>query len=213
VKLPKSSKKDSHYNDFCSTRLANISAAFSKKGGVKGMSNFQAVFIDRDGTIGGTGHFIHPKDFSLFEGAQEAINELKTAGFKVYAFTNQHRIASGQATIDDFKKQFFEFGFDDSYICPHGSNESCDCKKPSPGMLHRAAKQYGLDLTRCIVIGDVGDTDMLAAHAVGAGKILVRTGWGEGSLNEYRYKWDETTPDYIAQNFNDAVKWILSGSS
>lgn len=49
-----------------------------------------------------------------------------------------------------------------------------------------------LDLTRCVIIGDVGDTDMLAAQAVGAKKILVKTGWGEGAMTEYRHKWDET---------------------
>lgn len=78
--------------------------------------------------------------------------------------------------------------------------------------LYAAAKQYGLDLSKCIVVGDNGDTDMLAAHAVGAKKILVRTGWGEGSLNEYRFKWEKTIPDYIATNINDAVKWILSSN-
>lgn len=177
------------------------------------MTSVQAVFIDRDGTIGGNGRFIHPKDFSLFEGAQEALNELKAAGLKVFAFTNQHRISSGQATIDDFRKQFTEFGFDNSFICPHDSNENCDCRKPSPGMLHRAAEQYRLDLTKCVVIGDVGDTDMLAAHAVGAKKILVKTGWGEMSLTEHRHKWNGTSPDYIAQNITDAVKWILLSNS
>lgn len=79
------------------------------------LSIFLAVFMDRDGTIGGTGHFIHPRDFTLFEGAQEAINELKAVGLKVFAFTNQHRISSGQATIEDFRIQFNEFGFDDSF--------------------------------------------------------------------------------------------------
>ncbi|TLS50136.1 HAD-IIIA family hydrolase [Paenibacillus antri] len=173
-------------------------------------SNFQAVFIDRDGTIGGTGHFIHPQDFSLFEGAQEAINELKAAGIKVFAFTNQHRISKGQATLEDFRIQFKEYGFDDSFICPHGSQENCECKKPNPGMLYEAVKKHGLDLSRCVVVGDVGETDMLAAHAVGAIKILVRTGWGEGSLTEFRRNWEETVPDYVANNINDAVKWLLS---
>ena len=177
------------------------------------MPGFQAVFMDRDGTIGGTGHFIHPKDFTLFDGAQEAIYELKAAGLKVFAFTNQHRIAAGQAAIDDFRKQFAEFGFDDSFICPHAGHESCDCRKPKPGLLHQAAAKYGLDLTRCVVIGDVGSTDMLAAHAVGAKKVLVKTGWGEGSLTEYRSAWLETSPDYIAENINDAVKWILANNS
>lgn len=174
------------------------------------MSDFQAVFIDRDGTIGGTGHFIHPTDFSLFEGAQEAINELKLVGLQVFALTNQHRISKGQATLEDFRKQFLAYGFDDSFICPHGSDEICECKKPNPGMLMKAAEQYELDLSRCVVVGDVGDTDMLAAHAVGAKKILVRTGWGEASLTEYRSKWEKAIPDYVANDINDAVKWILS---
>lgn len=103
------------------------------------MSKLQAVFIDRDGTIGGTGHFIHPKEFSLYEGAQEAIHDLKASGLKVFAFTNQHRISRGQASIDDFRKQFQEYGFDDSFICPHGSDDLCDCRKPNPGMLLEAA--------------------------------------------------------------------------
>ncbi|UNK20632.1 HAD-IIIA family hydrolase [Paenibacillus sp. N3/727] len=173
------------------------------------MNCYQAVFIDRDGTIGGTGHFIHPRDFTVYQGAQEAIHELKEAGLKVFAFTNQHRISRGQATIEEFKRQFDEYGFDDAFICPHGSNEKCDCKKPGTGMLRTAAEEYGLDLSRCVVIGDVGDTDMMAAHAVGAKKILVKTGWGEESLNTYRDRWIDVEPDYIADHIRDAVTWIL----
>jgi histidinol-phosphate phosphatase family protein len=177
------------------------------------MTDLQAIFIDRDGTIGGTGHFIHPKDFSLFDGAQEAINELKKAGLKVFAITNQHRISRGEATLEEFRLQFRTYGFDDSFICPHDSNEKCDCRKPNPGMLFEAADKYKLDLRRCVVIGDVGDIDMLAAHAVGSKKILVRTGWGEGSLKEFRSKWKMVEPDYIASNINEAVKWILGSNS
>lgn len=177
------------------------------------MNFYQAVFIDRDGTIGGTGHFIHPRDFTLYEGAQNAIQKLKEAGVKVFAFTNQHRISRGQATIEEFRQQFDEYGFDDSFICPHGSDEKCECKKPGIGMLRTAAEKYDLDLTRCVVIGDVGDTDMLAAHAVGAKKILVRTGWGEESLNGYRIRWIEVEPDYIADDIQDAVRWIVESDT
>jgi HAD superfamily hydrolase (TIGR01662 family) len=169
--------------------------------------NVQAVFIDRDGTIGGTGHFIHPRDFELYPNAQEAITLLKQNGMKVFALTNQHRISRGQATVREFEQQFQEYGFDQAYICPH--EEQCGCRKPKPGMLHQAAEQHGLDLTMCIVIGDVGDTDMLAAHAVGATKIMVRTGWGESSLTKFRDKWAQTEPDYIAADILDAVHWII----
>lgn len=174
------------------------------------MKDFQAVFIDRDGTIGGTGHFLHPSNFKQYEGAQDAINRLKQAGYKVFAFTNQHRISRSEATIEDFRHEFEKYGFDGSYICPHSEQDHCNCRKPKPGMLQEAASKHQLDLSKCVVIGDVGETDMLAAHAVGATKILVRTGWGASSLSDYRHKWQEAEPDYIAEHINDAVEWILN---
>ncbi|MEF2965843.1 HAD-IIIA family hydrolase [Paenibacillus sp. M1] len=177
------------------------------------MAYWQAVFIDRDGTIGGTGRFLHPRDFVLFPGAQESINSLKRAGLKVFAFTNQNRISRGAATVEEFISQFNTYGFDDSFICPHGKYEGCNCRKPKPGMLFAAAEKYGLDLSRCVVIGDVGDTDMLAAHFAGAKKVLVRTGWGEGSLSVDRDKWKEVEPDFIASDINEAVKWVLERNS
>lgn len=174
------------------------------------MSKLQAVFLDRDGTIGGTGHFVHPRDFDLYPFAPEAIRLLKAAGLKLFAFTNQHRISLGQATEAEFTEQFLTYGFDTAYICPHGADEGCDCRKPAPGMLLRAAAEHGLALTRCAVIGDVGGTDMLAAHAVGAVKILVRTGWGEGSLGDHRGVWAHVDPDYVAQDLLEAVQWLLA---
>lgn len=172
------------------------------------ISKLEAVFIDRDGTIGGTGHFIHPQDFTPYRFSMEALNILYSKGIKVFAFTNQHRISRGDVKIEDFKNEFSEMGFTDSYICPHPLNSDCACQKPKPGLLLKAAKEYNLNLENCVVIGDVG-TDMLAAEAVGAKKVIVRTGWGEGSLGEYRYIWENVHPEYIAENLLDAVKWIV----
>lgn len=169
----------------------------------------QAVFIDRDGTIGGTGHFIHPRDFVLFEGVQGSLNKLKQYGIKVFAITNQHRISRGEATVDEFRVQFEQYGFHDAFICPHSNDGDCHCKKPNPGMLIEAAEKYDLDLAKCAVIGDVGSTDMLAAHAAGAKKILVRTGWGENSLTDFRHTWKDTEPDVVVDDFNEAVEWII----
>jgi HAD superfamily hydrolase (TIGR01662 family) len=174
---------------------------------------YQAVFIDRDGTIGGTGHFIHPSNFTLFSFTLEAIELLKQNQLKVFAFTNQNRISRGQATTEEFERQFKEYGFEQSYICPHPKGNGCSCRKPLPGMLLRAAKEHNLDLNKCIVIGDVGSTDMLAAHAVNALKIIVKTGWGVDSLNTYRHSWAETEPDFIADNLLDATKWIIENDS
>lgn len=182
--------------------------------GLKGdgilIEDIQAVFIDRDGTIGGNGHFIHPRDFTLYPFAQEAINRLKQTGIYVFAITNQHRIAKGQATEEEFLEQFHSYGFDEAFICPHNPEENCKCHKPAPGLLHKAASKYNLDLKKCAVIGDVGSTDMLAAEAVGAIKILVRTGWGEQSLGEFKEEWANCTPDYIGGNLLNAVQWLES---
>lgn len=173
----------------------------------------QAVFIDRDGTIGGNGHFIHPQNFQPFPNSLDAIEILKENGSKVFAFTNQHRISRAEAEEADFIKEFQSFGFDSSYICPHEQTNGCDCRKPKPGLLIKAAKEHGLDLTRCVVIGDVGSNDMLAAAAVGAFKILVKTGWGMQSLNAYRNTWyDKAEPDYIADNLYEAATWLVKRS-
>ncbi|WP_323131803.1 HAD-IIIA family hydrolase [Paenibacillus xylanilyticus] len=112
--------------------------------------DIKAVFMDRDGTIGSTGHFIHPRDFELYPNAQEAIALLKKNGIKVFAITNQYRISRGEATFQEFEEQFSEYGFDQSYICPH--EQECSCRKPKPGMLLEASQQHHLDLSRCIVI-------------------------------------------------------------
>ncbi|WP_285074977.1 HAD hydrolase-like protein [Paenibacillus sp. UMB7766-LJ446] len=57
----------------------------------------------------------------------------------------------------------------------------------------------------------ISDTDMLAAHVVGATKIMVKTGWGKSSLTKFRDRWSETEPDYIAEYILDAVQWIIRG--
>lgn len=173
------------------------------------VEKLQAVFIDRDGTIGGTGHFIHPREFTPYSFTEEALKLLKERDIKTFACTNQHRISKGEASVEDFLDEFMSFGFDDAFICPHGSSEGCECRKPSPGLLRKAAEKHVLDLSKTAFIGDVGSTDMLAAHAVGAKKILVLTGWGEGSLTQYRKTWDDIEPDYIAENLLDAVNWLL----
>ena len=171
--------------------------------------NIEAVFIDRDGTIGGTGHFIHPEEFTPYSFSREAIHILKDHNIRTFACTNQHRISRGEATLDDFYKEFQSYEFDDAFICPHSSGDDCHCHKPKPGMLLEASKKYHLDLTKTVFIGDVGSTDMLVAHAVGAMKILVLTGWGRGSLAQYRDSWSDIDPDYVAENLLDAVRWII----
>lgn len=172
------------------------------------MTNIQAIFIDRDGTIGGDTTVHYPGEFTLFPFTQDSLLALKKQNIKLFSFTNQPGIADGQATVDDFIQELEAFGFDDVYLCPHRHGDGCKCRKPSIGMLLQAAEKYGLDLTKCIVIGDRW-TDIVAGANVHATTILVQTGAGYDALHTYRDKWAHVDPSYIAANFEEAVKWIL----
>ncbi len=171
-------------------------------------NNIQALFIDRDGTLGGDISITYPGKFILYDFAEEAIQMLKKADIKIFAFTNQPGISNGEATENDFIEELSKFGMDKAYICPHSEEQNCECRKPKTGMLKKAARDFELDLSRCIVIGDRW-SDMLAAKKAGTKKILVMTGAGKESLEKYQDKCLEAEIDYIADDILEGVKWIL----
>jgi histidinol-phosphate phosphatase family protein len=171
-------------------------------------NTIQAVFIDRDGTLGGDTSITYPREFILYGFAGEAIRTLRKSNIKIFAFTNQPGISDGEATEDEFIKELSTFGIDKAYICPHSEKQNCECRKPKPGMLLKAAKEFDLDLSRCAVIGDRW-SDMLAAKKAGTKKILVLTGAGQESLEKYRNKLLEAELDYIATDLLEGVNWIL----
>ncbi len=168
-----------------------------------------AVFIDRDGTIGGNCSVIYPGEFKMYPFSVQAIRLLKNLNIKIFAFTNQPGISRGESTVYEFEKELLGFGFDNAYVCPHRKEEQCSCRKPSPALLIKASNEYDIDLARCAVIGDRW-SDMVAGDNVGTKKILVMTGAGSEALGKYRDKWANIEPDYIAENVLDAVLWLLS---
>ncbi|HEY8890207.1 MAG TPA: HAD-IIIA family hydrolase [Clostridium sp.] len=172
------------------------------------IKDVQAVFIDRDGTMGGDTDVTYPDKFVLYQFTDKAINMLKSKGIRVFAFSNQPGISVGEATEEDFIKELIGFGIEKAYICPHTSEQNCKCRKPETGLLLKAKEEYGLDLTKCIVIGDRW-SDMMAAERVNMGKILVLTGSGTETLGKDRSKWSKVEADYIADNLLQAVEWIL----
>lgn len=181
------------------------------------MFAIRAVFLDRDGTIGGTGGGVHPFEFSLYEFTPDAIKILNDLEIKVFLFTNQTRVGRGYFTEDELLKGFEVMKtflversafLDDIFYCPHKTEDRCECLKPKIGLLKRAKEKYNLKLSECYVVGDTGDTDMVAASLAGAKKVLVKTGWGQGSLTTHRESWKDVEPDYIANNLVDAVNWI-----
>jgi D-glycero-D-manno-heptose 1,7-bisphosphate phosphatase len=184
-----------------------------------------AAFIDRDGTLTQeVGYVNHPKRLQLLPRSAEAIRRLNGAGIPAVVVTNQAGVARGyfsqdvlQATSDALVEQLKSAGaqLDGIYVCTHHPTEGqppfraqCDCRKPKPGLLLRAAKELGLDLGASTVIGD-RPSDLVAAHAVGARGVFVLTGYGLGEW-EYRRETFTVMPDHVAGDLLDAVEWMLA---
>ncbi|MFS1518834.1 HAD-IIIA family hydrolase [Bacillus sp. SCS-151] len=173
------------------------------------MKQIEAIFLDRDGTIGGDDTVHYPGDFELYPNIDLQINRLRKDNIKILSFTNQPGISRGLAKAEDFIGELKGFGFDDVYICPHSHNEGCSCRKPNTGMLTEAQQKHDLTLENCVVIGDRW-SDIVAASKVGSIKILVRTGAGESSLNEHFDKLRDINIDYIANHLQDAINWLYN---
>ncbi|WP_214845617.1 MULTISPECIES: HAD-IIIA family hydrolase [unclassified Exiguobacterium] len=169
------------------------------------MKNIEAVFLDRDGTGGGT-TMHYPGEFELFPYTALAINRLKEDRIPLFSFTNQPGISKGLATIKDFQQELTGFGFDDVYVCPPPLKKVV---RAGSLMLMEARHTHDLTLNNCVVIGDRW-TDMLAASKAGCIKILVRTGAGEMSLRDHRDESNNIRIDYIASDLKDAISWLYS---
>jgi D-glycero-D-manno-heptose 1,7-bisphosphate phosphatase len=184
-----------------------------------------AAFIDRDGTLTEeVGYVNHPKRLRLMPRSAEAIRHLNAAGIAAVVVTNQAGVARGyfsedvlHATNAALVEQLKQAGahLDGLYVCPHHPTEGeppfraqCECRKPKPGLILRAATELQLDLASSTVIGDKA-SDLVAARAVGATSVLVLTGYGLGEW-EYRRETFTVTPDYIATDLFDAVEWMLA---
>ncbi|MFS0752120.1 HAD-IIIA family hydrolase [Oceanobacillus sp. 1P07AA] len=166
----------------------------------------EAVFLDREGTIGGDDKVHYPGDFKMFEKSKENIDYLKKS-VQVFSFTNQPGISFGEARKEDFYKELIGFGFDDVFICPHHHKEGCKCRKPNGGMLKDASNKYQLNLNNCIIIGDRW-SDMVAASKTNSVKILVKTGAGTSTLHDHFEKLKGIEIDFVAENLTEAVNWI-----
>lgn len=142
----------------------------------------RAVFLDRDGVINeDTGYIRRPEDFVLRPGAAESLREIQRLGFRLIVITNQSGIGRGYYSEDDYGRvtqhmlaQLASSGveLDGVYHCPHTADDACDCRKPAPGMILRAAREHGLDLAGSWLVGDKS-SDIEAAHRAGIGRTLL----------------------------------------
>lgn len=143
----------------------------------------KVAFLDRDGTINlraGKAQYIEkPEQFVWLDGARTAISILKQKGYTIILITNQPGIARGIITLKDLESIHEKMQsdlennrFDKIYFCPHGWYDDCDCRKPKAGMLYQAARDFSLDLTKCILIGD-DERDITAGKTVGCISYMV----------------------------------------
>ena len=179
-----------------------------------------AVFLDRDGTIAeDVGYLNHISRFRMFPFVAAAVRRLNEAGVAVMVVTNQSGVGRGyfpEKLVHEvhalMKAQLAEAGarIDAVYFCTHTSADACECRKPKTGMLERATREHGIDLTRSFVVGDrYGDIEL--AHRAGARGVLVRTGYGEGEIAWHAGEW-AVQPHHIAENLSAATDWILEQS-
>ena len=184
----------------------------------------RAVFMDRDGTISEeVGYVNHVSRYRVFAFAAEAVRRLNEAGRLAVLVTNQAGVARGyfrEELIGEVHKVLAEelerggARLDAVYYCPHHPSVGeppyrfdCDCRKPRPGLLLRAADELGLDLSRCWMVGDrYSDTEL--ARNAGVRSALVLTGYGRGELEHQSHAWPHR-PDLVAEDLLEAVKKIV----
>ena len=160
----------------------------------KNLKNKQkAVFLDRDGTINKYVGFLRNIDeFELIDGVADAIKKINASGYLAIVVTNQPVIARGEMSFEELeeihKKMETLLGkegayLDAIYFCPHHPHKGyegerpelkfdCDCRKPKPGMLLNAARDFNIDLSQSWMIGD-GENDIKAGQNAGCQTALI----------------------------------------
>jgi len=173
-----------------------------------GNSIRRAVFFDRDGVIfcpvvkEGDPSVWKEKGkvrapFSVAEfltaggvvsGAEAVLRALRDRGFLTILATNQPDVAYGNLSREEWERiheHAARLSFDDIYVCFHGRDDGCECKKPKPGMLLHAAHKWDIDLTTSYFVGDTG-SDTGAAKAAGCRSILIDAWYNREVQSDFR---------------------------
>jgi histidinol-phosphate phosphatase family protein len=182
-----------------------------------------AVFLDKDGTlIEDVPYNVDPDLIRLSRGAGEGVAQLAEAGYAIVVVSNQSGIARGlfrEFELPPVERRIrvllaqWHVPLAGFFYCPHHPQgevtryrQACECRKPAPGLLYRAADELGLDLTRSWMVGDILD-DVEAGHRAGCRSVLLDVG------NETQWQWsDLRRPDAIAPDLAWAARVILTGA-
>lgn len=152
------------------------------------------IILDRDGVINhdSEDYVKSPEEWTPIPGSLEAIARLHRAGYAIIVATNQSGIGRGLLSmhtlarihtrmLDAVRKHGGEI--DGIFFCPHRPEDGCECRKPLPGLLNEVAERLKMNLNGVYVVGD-SEHDIIAARAVMASPVLVRTGKGRQTITK-----------------------------
>jgi D-glycero-D-manno-heptose 1,7-bisphosphate phosphatase len=176
----------------------------------------QMVILDRDGVINhDSDDYIKSVDEWIpIPGSLEAIERLKKAGYLVTVATNQSGIARGlynEEALRQIHNKMHDLlaqlgiGVDGVFYCPHAPWDNCACRKPKPGLLFQIAKQFDIDLSVTPFVGDTM-SDIKAAEKANAMPILVRTGKGESTIQNFPEATDVPVYDDLAHFVDETLR-------
>lgn len=178
-----------------------------------------AVFVDRDGTIiEETGYLSDPKQVTILPGTAAALRRLNALGIPVIVISNQSGVARGMFTVEDVERvnqrirdllALEHASLDAFYFCTHHPDFdiACDCRKPRPGLLIAASREFRVSLPDSFMVGDKL-IDLQAGKAAGTTTIFVRTGEGERELKTAR-DIVMASAGKICADLSEAVEWIF----
>ena len=175
------------------------------------------IFLDRDGVInkypGDRAYVSSLRKFKFLPRAKRAITLLSRKGYKIFVVSNQAGVGKGtysQKTLDRITSKMLEAikqaggKIIKVYYCTHRQEAGCSCRKPKPGLLKQAARQFKINLKASYFVGDT-IRDVLTAHAVGAKSILIFS--GKEKLSNQK-NW-EAKPDFVFKDLLEAAKFLL----
>jgi D-glycero-D-manno-heptose 1,7-bisphosphate phosphatase len=178
-------------------------------------SQTRAVFLDRDGVLNEAvvrdGKPYPPPrlaELRLTPDVEECLSDLKRLGFLLIVVTNQPDVARGKQIKEAVEEMntllASRLPIDDTYVCYHDNADHCDCRKPAPGLLLRAAKKYGIDLDKSFLIGDRW-SDIEAGRRAQCRTLFINNGYAE--------RQPDPPPNFETNSLRSAVDWIITHAS
>jgi D-glycero-D-manno-heptose 1,7-bisphosphate phosphatase len=170
----------------------------------------RAVFLDRDGVLNRAllveGKPLPPAsllEFEILPGVAQACKALKEAGFLLIVVTNQPDVARGtqkREVVEAINDALLtELALDDIKVCYHDDRDQCSCRKPLPGLLMEAAREWQIDLSSSFMVGDRWK-DIESGRQAGCRTILIDRQYQEAMLS---------APDHRVDSLAEVPDWIL----